>query len=97
MMTIFEIEKLIADFYEGKTSVDQEKEIMHFFETQEVPPHLLAEKELFLEMYSSCKDIDNDIEVPAHLEKKLSLLIDTWEEKEKIKKPRLERRIITGN
>jgi len=29
-MTIFEIEKLIADFYEGKTSVDQEKEIMHF-------------------------------------------------------------------
>ena len=37
MMTIFEIEKLIANFYEGKTSVDQEKEIMHFFETQEVP------------------------------------------------------------
>jgi hypothetical protein len=94
MMKIFEIEKLIADFYEGKTSVDQEKEIMHFFETQEVPPHLLAEKELFLEMYSSCKDIDNEIEVPAHLEKKLNLLIDTWEEKEKIKKPRLERRII---
>lgn len=29
MMTIFEIEKLIADFYEGKTSVDQKKEIMH--------------------------------------------------------------------
>ena len=29
MMKIFEIEKLIADFYEGKTSVDQEKEIMH--------------------------------------------------------------------
>jgi len=90
MMEIFEIEKLIADFYEGKTSVDQEKELMHFFETQEVPPHLLADKELFQEMYSSC----NEIEVPPHLEQKLSILIDSWEKKEKRVKPHQEKRII---
>lgn len=88
MMKIFEIEKLIADFYEGKTSVDQEKELFHFFETQEVPPHLLAEKELFQKMYSSC----NDIEVPTHLEQKLSHLIDSWEKKEE-KGPHQKRRI----
>ena len=90
MMKIFEIEKLIADFYEGKTSVSQEKELMHFFETQEVPLHLLADKILFQKMYNS----DSKIEVPAHLEQKLSNLIDSWEQKEKENKPHQEKRII---
>jgi hypothetical protein len=96
MMEIFEIEKLIADYYEGKTSVSQEKELMHFFETQEVPPHLLEDKRLFQEINCSC----NEIEVPPHLEQKLSFLIDSWEKtellekKEKTNKPHLERRII---
>ncbi|WP_321518888.1 hypothetical protein [uncultured Bacteroides sp.] len=89
MMKIFEIEKLIADFYEGKTSVAQEKELMHFFETQEVPPHLLADKELFQKIYNSC----NEIEVPPHLEQKLSTFIDSLEKKEKTIKPHQERKI----
>ncbi|BEG99123.1 hypothetical protein [Bacteroides sedimenti] len=89
MMKIFEIEKLIADFYEGKTSVEQEKELKLFFETQDVPPHLMAEKRVFLEMFFD----DNEIEIPPHLEQKLSNQIDSWAEKENRTKLHQSRRI----
>lgn len=90
MMKIFEIEKLIADYYEGKTSVEEEKELKRFFETQEVPPHLLADKKLFQEMYNDC----NETEVPPHLEQKLSHLIDTWAEEEKTIRPHQKKKVI---
>ncbi len=77
-MKTTEIEKLIAAFYEGQSSVKEELELLNYFETQKVPPHLLVEKELFLSLYHK-----KEIDLPNQLENKLSLLIDSFSTEEK--------------
>lgn len=76
-MKVDEVEKLINAFYEGNTSIEEEKALLHYFRTADVPEHLLAEKEMFLNLAI------HEPEVPGGLEKKLSGLIDTWEQAEK--------------
>ena len=78
-MKVEEIERLLAEFYEGTTTESQEEVLRNYFRTTEVPGHLLKDKEIFLNL---CPDADQDIEVPAHLEDKLNLLIDEMAEKE---------------
>lgn len=50
-----------------------------YFRTTEVPEHLQKDKEIFLSLY---QDADRDVEVPAGLGDKLSLLIDEKAEEE---------------
>ena len=78
-MKVNEVEKLLTAFYEGNTSIEEEKALMHYFQTADVPKHLLAEKEIFLQLST------DEPKVPKELEKKLSGLIDTWEQEEKEK------------
>ena len=78
-MKVEEIERLLAEFYEGTTTESQEEVLRNYFRTTEVPGHLLKDKEIFLNL---CPDADQDIEVPAHLEDKLNLLINEMAEKE---------------
>lgn len=78
-MRVEEIERLLAEFYEGTTTESQEEVLRNYFRTTEVPGHLLKDKEIFLNL---CPDADQDIEVPAHLEDNLNLLIDEMAEKE---------------
>ena len=78
-MKVEEIERLLAEFYEGTTTESQEEVLRNYFRTTEVPGHLLKDKEIFLNL---CPDADQDIEVPAHLEDNLNLLIDEMAEKE---------------
>ena len=47
-MRVEEIERLLAEFYEGNTSEKQEERLNKYFETQNVPEHLEKEKRLFL-------------------------------------------------
>ena len=47
-MRVEEIERLLAEFYEGNTSENQEERLKKYFETQNVPEHLEKEKRLFL-------------------------------------------------
>lgn len=75
-MKVDKVEKLIEAFYEGNTSIEEEKALLHYFRTADVPEHLLAEKEMFLQLTT------NNPQVPEELEKKLSGLIDTWEQEE---------------
>lgn len=73
-MKVDKVEKILEAFYEGNTSIEEEKALLHYFRTADVPEHLLAEKEMFLQIAT------NNPEVPKELEKKLSKLIDTWEQ-----------------
>ena len=77
-MKVNDIEKLLVRYYDGETTEAEEKELKRFFTEQEVPTHLLAEKELFLQM-----TLQAEPEVPEMLESKLSHLIDEWDTQEK--------------
>lgn len=78
-MKVEEIERLLAEFYEGNTTESQEEALRDYFRTTEVPEHLLKEKEIFLSLYQGA---DRNVEVPAGLGDKLSLLIDRKAEEE---------------
>lgn len=78
-MKVEEIEKLLTEFYEGNTTESQEEALRDYFRTTEVPEHLQKDKEIFLSLY---QDADRDVEVPAGLGDKLSLLIDEKAEEE---------------
>jgi hypothetical protein len=45
-----EIEKLLMKFYEGGTTLAEEEKIREFFLSEEIPPHLSSDAELFLGM-----------------------------------------------
>ena len=51
-MKVEEIERLLAEFYEGTTTESQEEVLRNYFRTTEVPGHLLKDKEIFLNLFS---------------------------------------------
>lgn len=65
------IEELLERFYNAGTSEQEEQELKDFFRHEEVPPHLLAEKEMFLQLQAS--------DTPEGMEERLGNLIDQWE------------------
>ena len=78
-----QIEKLLERFYNAETSEAEEQMLKDFFLNEEVPPHLQAEKEIFVQLYTS--------DIPYGMEKRLGKLIDEWEvsEQKTQKKPRI--------
>ncbi|WP_291529578.1 hypothetical protein [Bacteroides sp. UBA939] len=78
-MKVEEIERLLAEFYEGNTTESQEEILKDYFRTAEVPGNLHKDKEIFLSLY---QDANQEVEVPAGLVDKLSLLIDKKAEEE---------------
>lgn len=77
-MKVEEMERLLAEFYEGNTGEREEELLKEAFRTEEVPAHLLKDKRLFLSFFPG-EVADN---VPAGLEDKLSRLIDEKAEEE---------------
>lgn len=89
-MKVDEIERLLAEFYEGTTTESQEEALRDYFKTTEVPEHLQKDKEFFLSLYQGA---DREVEVPAGLESKLSRLIDEKaEEEQRFFRPNKSRR-----
>lgn len=78
------IEKLLVRFYNAETSEQEEQELKDFFRHGEVPPHLLTEKEMFLQLHAS--------DTPKGMEERLGNLIDQWELSEQ--KTQKKRRIF---
>ena len=58
-MKVEEIERLLAEFYEGTTTESQEEVLRNYFRTTEVPGHLLKDKEIFLNL---CPDADQELQ-----------------------------------
>ena len=50
-MTVEEIERLLAEFYEGNTNEQEEELLKEAFRTEEVPEHLQKDKKLFLSFF----------------------------------------------
>ena len=73
-MKVNEIERLLARYYDGETSETEEKELKRFFTEEDVPAHLLAEKEIFMQLAAHLAP-----EIPEGLESRLSRKIDEWD------------------
>ena len=69
------IEELLERYYNAQTSKAEEKQLKNFFLQEEVPVHLQAEKEMFLQLQTS--------DVPEGLEERLSQRIDQWSVQER--------------
>ena len=88
-MKVEEIERLLAEFYEGNTNEQEEELLKEAFRTEEVPEHLQKDKKLFLSFFPG-EVVDN---VPAGLEDKLSRMIDEKaEEEQRFFRPNKSRR-----
>ena len=77
-MNVDRINQLLERYYNAETTEAEEKELKRFFTEEEVPDHLLAEKEMFLQLQASM----NEVPIPEGLEERLSKAIDTWETQE---------------
>ena len=64
------IEELLERYYNAQTSEAEEKQLKNFFLQEDVPVHLQAEKEMFLQLQAS--------DIPEGLEERLSQRIDQW-------------------
>ena len=67
------IEALLERYYDAQTSESEERMLKDFFLHEEVPIHLMAEKEMFLQLQAS--------KIPEGLEDRLSQSIDQWGKK----------------
>ena len=67
------IEALLERYYDAQTSETEERILKDFFLHEEVPIHLMAEKEMFLQLQAS--------KIPEGLEDRLSQSIDQWGKK----------------
>lgn len=67
------IEALLERYYDAQTSEAEEQRLKDFFLHEEVPAHLQAEKEMFLQLQETA--------VPEGLEERLSQSIDRWSKK----------------
>lgn len=47
-MKLTEIKELLARYYDGISTLDEEKTLLAYFSSTEVPDHLLAERDIFL-------------------------------------------------
>ena len=68
-----ELDILLSKYYNGETSLDEEQQLRNALSDDSADVLLMKELE----------GVDNDIEVPADLEKMLSDKIDEWEASEK--------------
>ena len=67
------IDALLERYYDAQTSEAEEQRLKDFFLHEEVPAHLQAEKEMFLQLQAT--------DVPEGLEERLSQSIDRWGKK----------------
>lgn len=83
MKELDEIKSLLNAYYEGKTTVREEKCLHEFFRQAEVPQEFAADRKLFLSL-SSFKE---DAEIPSELKSRMATCIDQWEQEERIQLP----------
>lgn len=80
-MSTKDIKKLIEAFYEGETSIEEEKIIFDYFLNEPIAEELIEEQAFFLSLARS----NESILVPKTTESKLISLIDTLDDKGKKK------------
>ncbi|HTX88536.1 MAG TPA: hypothetical protein VMC08_06065 [Bacteroidales bacterium] len=66
-MNFKEIEELLRKYYDGATSLEEENLLRDFFRSEEVPPHLSVEAELFRAMDGNRRDEITDPDFEKNL------------------------------
>ena len=56
-MELAKIESLLASYFEGKTSLDQEKTLREYFSSATIAPHLMAYQGLFVGLKNAQKEV----------------------------------------
>ena len=79
------IRHLLLKFYDGQTTSDEEDELKRFFDSNNIPEELYADKILFLNMKQlNEKETRHIARMKQHMEQK----IDRWEEETKVRTSR---------
>ena len=52
-MKTSEIKKLVEAFYNGETTIEEEKLLLSYFQGEDIAEELLKERDLFLDLYKS--------------------------------------------
>lgn len=86
-MEINNIKNLIEAFYNGETSIEEEKILLDYFANADIPSELLAEKKYFDQL----RKLDA-VKIPDELPLKINNLFDNFE-KEEIRSKRFRRLI----
>ena len=79
-MELKKIERLLAKYYDGSSSIEEEAFLMAFFEQEVIPDYLKQDKEMFL-FYAA----EKEEEYPADLENNILEAIEGEESKERSK------------
>lgn len=92
-MKTSDIKNILDAFYNGESSEEQEQQLLHYFESEDVAEELLTEKDFFLSLFVSVEKV----EIPHNLENKLSGMIDVLAHKEmSVEKEKKQDRIKRG-
>lgn len=76
-MTTEDIENLLEKFYNAQTTTAEEVALKRYFQSQDVPEALQADKQLFVQLYADAP------EEPQGLEARIARNIDGWNMVEK--------------
>ncbi len=78
MESLKDIKILLERFYQGETTLEEERRLQRYFASQTVPEELIPDKELF-EAFGEGED---SVEVPEELDEKIFHSLDRLEKKE---------------
>ena len=70
-MTIEQIQSLLARFYEGQTTPDEERQLAAYFRREDVPEELQDDKQLFLMLAQI-----SDQEIPADIAEEITAFVN---------------------
>lgn len=84
MMDKEHIAELLDKYYRGETTLEEERLLKSFFQQEEVPEELQADKEAFL-FYTDLAQ--QPVDLPAGLEERLSASIGQWQQESRHRRP----------
>ncbi|KPK79900.1 MAG: hypothetical protein AMS27_17545 [Bacteroides sp. SM23_62_1] len=85
------IEELIRKYYDGETSLEEERKLHWFFQTSDIPSHLQSDADIFRYHYKQRKE-----EPSAGLEEKLIRLLQDQEHKKSYSLSGRSIRLVSG-
>jgi hypothetical protein len=91
MEDLKQIEELLEKYYNGETSIDEERKLHWYFQTHDIPMHLKPDAELFRSNYKRSTE-----EAAPELTEKLAKLLDGQDKKSRFIIPVKSLRWISG-
>lgn len=78
------IAELLDKYYRGETTLEEERQLKSFFQQEEAPEELQADKDVFL-LYTGL--VQQPVDLPEGLEERLSASIGRWQQESQRRRP----------